>query len=421
MKPALTLLTALETGTMKPRRIVFTLALLAAAIVARAETAALPLLKLPGMNGDPELIDYAGLPVLKGQLAVVNHAALGPHARTPDKVDVLDLRLNLHSYLAFHGGKFWCSWSDGPKVEDEPTQEIKFATSADGLTWSAAKSVTGTPAAPYAYIARGLWERDGELLALGAHYKGKGAFGEDKELQLRAFVWDAGTGQWKFKGKLYDDAINNFAPQPLPSGEWITTRRDSRFNVTMMIGGRKSLDDWRVFPVVKIDEVKKFRHDEPIVWDLPDGSLQALFRDNGGSKRLFHSTSADGGQTWTVPAMTNFPNASSKLYAMKTSRGFHVLVLNANPNVGRRELHLAVSEDGKSFSRLARLDVPTPPPVAQDVSRISQKFRAGIASLQYPHVIEHDGHLFIALSRLKTQIEVFRVTLDDVAALLNIR
>jgi hypothetical protein len=106
---------------------------------------------------------------------------------------------------------------------------------------------------------------------------------------------------------------------------------------------------------------------------------------------------------------------------MKTSRGFHVLVLNANPTVARRELHLAVSEDGKTFSRLARLDVPTPPPVAAEVSRISQKFRAGIASLQYPHVIEHDGHLFIALSRLKTQIEVFRVPLDDVAALLNVR
>lgn len=379
----------------------------------------LPILNLAGSGTDPEAIDYDTLPRLKGMHAVVNRAALGPHARTPNQIDVLDLRLNLHSYLAFHSGKFWCSWSDGPKVEDEPTQEIKIATSVDGLIWSAAKSVTGTPAAPYAYIARGLWLREGELLVLGAHYKGKGAFGADKELQLRAFAWDADSGKWQSRGKLYDDAINNFAPQPLPSGEWITTRRDSRFNVTMMIGGRKALDDWRVFPVVKTDEVKKFRPDEPIVWDLPDGSLQALFRDNAGSSRLFHSASTDQGRTWAVPALTNFPNASSKLYAMKSSRGFHVLVLNANPKVGRRELYLAVSEDGKTFTRLARLDVPTPPPVAADVLRINHKFRAGIASLQYPHVIEHDGHLFIALSRLKTQIEVFRVPLEDVAALLK--
>ncbi len=39
--------------------------------------------------------------------------------------------------------------------------------------------------------------------------------------------------------------------------------------------------------------------------------------------------------------------------------------------------------------------------------------------LQYPHVIERDGKLLIALSRLKTQIEVFSMSLDDVAALLK--
>ncbi len=377
------------------------------------------ILDLPGSGTHPAAIDYANLPRLNGTAAVVNHAAPGPYARTPDKIDVLDLRLNLHNYLAHHDGKFWCIWSDGPKVEDEPTQEIKYATSKDGVTWSAAKSVTGTPAAPYAFIARGLWVRDGELLALGAHYKGKGAFGADKELQLQAFVWNEKNGQWKFRGKLYDDAINNFAPQPLPSGDWIVTRRDSRFNVTMMIGGRRALDDWQIFPVVQIGELKGFRPDEPIIWMQPDHTLQALFRDNGGSSRLFHSTSTDQGRTWAVPALTNFPNATSKIFSLQTSRGFRVLVLNANPKVSRRELHLAVSEDGKTFTRLALLEVPTPPPVPESVSRIQHKFRAGISTLQYPHVIEHDGRLLIALSRLKTQIEVFSVSLDDVAALLK--
>jgi len=402
---------------MKP---ILTLLLLSFTIRASSFAAQpVPILDLPGTGTDPAAIDYEALPRLKGTLAIVNHAALGPHARTPDMIDVVDLRLNLHNYLAYHDGKFWCIWSDGPKVEDEPTQEIKYATSKDGLIWSVAKSVTGTPAAPYAFIARGLWVRDGELLALGAHYKGKGAFGADKELQLQAFVWDPATDQWKFKGKLYDDAINNFAPQPLASGEWIVTRRDSRFNVTMMIGGRKALDDWQVYPVVQIGEIKGFRPDEPIIWTLPDQTLQALFRDNGGSSRLFHSTSSDQGRTWSGPALSNFPNATSKLFSLETSRGYRVLLLNANPKVARRELYLALSEDGKTFTRLARLDVPTPPPVSEAVLRINQKFRAGIASLQYPHAIEHDGHLLIALSRLKTQTEVFRVPLDDVSALLK--
>ena len=380
----------------------------------------LPVLRLPVAGTDAGAIDYLGLPVLKGRHAVVNQVVRGPHSATPDKVDMHDLRLNLHNYLIHHDGRYWCIWSDGPKVEDWPTQEIKYATSADGFIWSEAGSVTGTPQAPFAFIARGLWVRDGELLALGAHYRDKGAFGpqETKQLELVAYRYESSSESWKFYGRLYDNAINNFPPQKLSSGDWILTRRDSRFNVSVLIGGRKSIDDWQAFPVVGIGEVKGFRPDEPIFWPLPDNTLFALFRDNGGSQRLFHSVSRDHGRTWDRPVLTNFPNSSSKLFSMQTSRGYRVLVLNANPAIGRRELHLSVSTDGKTFTRLARLDVPSPPSIPDDVSRITKKFDAGIASLQYPHVIEHDGRLLIALSRGKVQTEVFHVELDEIDALL---
>ncbi len=385
------------------------------------KNAPVAILNLPGFGTDSQAISYAKLPTLSGKLAVINAASLGPHARTPDKVDMHDLRLNLHNYLAYFDGKFWCIWSDGPKVEDWPTQEIKYATSQDGLTWSPAKSVTGTPPKPYAFIARGLWLRDGQLLALAAHYREKGAFGaqETKQLELVAYRYEAESKSWKSEGRVYDNAINNFPPQKLPSGDWILTRRDSRFNVSVLIGGRKALDDWQVFPVVKIGEVKGFRPDEPIFWPLPDNSLYALFRDNGGSQRLFHSVSRDQGHTWDTPAISNFPNSSSKLFSMQTSRGYRVLVLNANPAIGRRELHLAVSKDGKTFTRLARLEIPSPPAIPKDVSRITKKFSAGIASLQYPHVIEHNERLLIAFSRGKVQTEVFHVSLDDIDALLK--
>ncbi len=381
----------------------------------------LPILDLPGSGTDPAAIRYAGLPKLSGKLAVINPVSLGPHARTPDKIDIEDLRLNLHNYLMHHEGKFWCIWSDGPKIEDWPTQEIKYSTSRDGLTWGPARSVTGTPEKPFAFIARGLWLRNGELLALGANYRGKGAFGPqtEKQLKLQAYNYNPAGESWRFKGTLYENAINNFPPQKLPSGDWILTRRDSRFNVSVLIGGRKSLSDWQTFPVVQTGEVPGFRPDEPIFWSLPDGTLFALFRDNGGSQRLFHSLSRDQGRSWETPKLTNFPNASSKLFSLKTSRGYRVIVLNANPKVGRRELYLAVSRDGKTFIRLARLDIPSPPRIPQKLARIARKLRSGIASLQYPHVTEQSGHLLIAFSRGKVQTEVFHVSLDDVDALLS--
>ncbi|WP_153558011.1 hypothetical protein [Roseimaritima sediminicola] len=42
-----------------------------------------------------------------------------------------------------------------------------------------------------------------------------------------------------------------------------------------------------------------------------------------------------------------------------------------------------------------------------------------IGSLQYPHMIEHDEHLWIALSRCKLQTEMFRVSLDALDEVLE--
>jgi len=67
---------------------------------------------------------------------------------------------------------------------------------------------------------------------------------------------------------------------------------------------------------------------------------------------------------------------------------------------------------------MARLDVPEPA-APKGFESIWKKFRKGIASLQYPQMIEHDGYLWIALSRCKLQTEIFRVSLDDVDELLK--
>jgi hypothetical protein len=347
------------------------------------------LLDLPGSGTDASNIDYTKLPQLRPA-----HGVVCP----PDPT----LKFQLHSYLVRHGGRFWCMWSQGPPVEDEPTQQVRYATSDDGLKWGEPKPLSGPLEEGYGYIARGFWVRDGELLALAAHFKGKGAFGVNKDLQLRAFAWDPKAGAWKSRGLVFADAINNFAPQKLSTGEWMMTRRDARFNVYMLTGGVKALDDWRVAPVARfIGRTDKFRPDEPIWWPLAGKNLVAVFRDNGGSSRLFRAFSTDEGKTWSPPVQTNFPNSSSKVFSLATSGGYRVLVSNANPAVGRRQLHLSVSEDGLVFGRVALLAIPSARP----------------STLQYPHAIEHDGHLFIAFSRNKATIEVIKLPLGDIAAL----
>src|SRR4051812_4070498 len=82
-----------------------------------------PALKLSGAGDDSEKIDYAALPVLKGE-----HAVVCPYDE--------QWKFQLHNYLLYHDGKFWCMWSHGPEVEDMPTQHVRYATSDNGLQWS---------------------------------------------------------------------------------------------------------------------------------------------------------------------------------------------------------------------------------------------------------------------------------------------
>ncbi len=335
---------------------------------------------------DPAAIDWRSLPQLDADHAVITQG-------TPQ------WRFRLHSYLAFHAGKYWAIWSHGPRVEDHPTQHVRYATSPDGLAWSEAKIVTGpSEREGFRYIARGLWVRDGELIALASHdeaYRNGQVHFFGPSLELRAWRWNASSETWEDAGVVFDNAINNFPPKQLASGEWMMSRRSHDRNVSMLVGGVKSLADWRVVPISDYATPDGGRLEEPYWWQLEGGALVGVFRDNSGSKRLLRSFSADEGRTWTAPVRTDFPDATSKFNAVQTSRGYLAMVSNPNP-AGRNPLCLSVSEDGLVFIGMGVLPVP------------------GDGTFQYPQVIEHDGALLVIFSRNKTAIEVVKVSLDEV-------
>jgi hypothetical protein len=95
---------------------------------------------------------------------------------------------------------------------------------------------------------------------------------------------------------------------------------------------------------------------------------------------------------------TNFPDVRSKFFALKTSRGYYALVSNSNP-ARRGPLTLAISRDGLVYTHLFYL--------------------VGGRHIDYPHVIEHDGHLFISFSGAKQTVEVLRVSLDAIDKLID--
>jgi len=354
---------------------------------------------------DSQGIDFDKLPRVASQHAVVSNV------RAPGsslmELDHQHGGVNQHNYLAYHQGKFWAMWSDGPGIEDRAGQRVKFATSADGLTWSTPKYLSATPRgsgpdSPYynqrsrqgfRYIARGFWQRDGELLALAALDEAADFFG--KSLELHAFRLGA-DGAWKEAGMVFQDAINNFPPRQLPSGDWMMSQRKHDYKKTgvhFLVGGVQSLDQWESFPVLGSNSALKA--EEPEWWVLPDGALMAMFRDNNRGGFLYRAFSTDQGRTWSSPTKSNFPDATSKFCGLRLSDGRYVLVSNPRPTK-RDPLTLSISKDGMVFDTMIYL--------------------VGGRWIDYPHVIEQDGHLFIAFAGGKQSVEVLKVKLSDLDA-----
>ncbi len=307
-------------------------------------------------------------------------------------------RVNQHNYLVFYRNRYWVMWSDGPGIpvtgahrnvvpkHDQADQRVFFATSKNGVKWSRPQELTIPPDPGFGWIARGFWLRDGKLLALASRYHAPGFSGEG--LQLHAFELAEESDNWRYYGLVYDNALNNFPPQKIPTGEWMMSRRDQHRNVHFLVGGTASYQTWGSFYLARYDKKSEFIAEEPCWWVLPDQRLLALFRDNKESGFLYRAFSDDNGRTWSAPRKTNFPDASSKFYGMRLRDGRYVLVSNPNPEK-RDPLTISFSNDGITFHNMIYL--------------------IGGRHVDYPHLIAHKRQLLIAFAGAKQTVEVLKI------------
>ncbi len=364
-----------------------------------------------GLSGLPEKYDWAKLKRVRHERGVI----------FPGKPPTSGY--NMHGYLAFFNGRYWAMWSCGKEFEDVSGQYVRYAISENGLEWSpSAILIPPDPTGEMRYFARGLWIRDGELLALasrdeawsivdGVRKKGR-LFGPS--LQLIAYRWNASTSAWEYKGVVLDDTINNYPPKQLPSGEWMTTRRDQNSKIFLAIGAVAGFDQWRIYPMPVAEDGLDI--DEPHWWALPDGTIAAHFRPIAqsyhvyGNYRLYRAFSYDGGRTWTRPVRTNFPDARAKSNGLALSTGQYILAGNTRAGIDPRiPLTLATSRDGVVFTNLCIL-------LDEDTSaRYPNPTKH--AGYQYPHVTEVNGSVFILYSKNQEDIEVLKIPLAEIERL----
>jgi predicted neuraminidase len=176
------------------------------------------------------------------------------------------------------------------------------------------------------------------------------------------------------------------------------TRRDHKGDIYLLFGGEEAFDRWESVPLQERHGAE-LSGEEPYWWILPDGSLSALFRDNNRSGFLYRAFSTGSGRTWSRPVRTNFPDARSKFFGLQLEDGRFVLVSNANPNK-RDPLTIAVGDDGMVFTKMGRL--------------------VGGRHVDYPHAIEHDGHLYVAFASAKQTVEILEIRIADLDRIDNL-
>lgn len=312
---------------------------------------------------------------------------------------------NLHSYLQHFDGRFWAMWSSAKVGEEDPDQHVVFATSKDGRTWSAPRTLASDPDGPEGpkrWIARGLFVEGGRLHALAALVESAdyGKRGKDtvwKNLRLMRFSWTGSA--WTEAGVFAEDCMNNFPPGRV-AGEWMMPCRDSRMDLKVL---HQQAGAWRSTPIYS--EPPFHRMDEPTLYTAADGSLQMIIRDGTKSGRLLRAVSADQGRTWSRPVVTNYPDATSKNFLLRLKDGRYVLINNPDPK-RRDPLAISLSQDGWAFSH--------PLSIRQDAPPRRYEGRAkGSGSFQYPHAIEYAGRLWVIYSTNKEDIEISEFPLDD--------
>ena len=315
---------------------------------------------------------------------------------------------NMHPSIAYYEGRWWAMWSCGIWGEDMPGQKVMMSTSSDGVRWTSAEALA-VPDKDCMLTPTGFWVRGGELLAMAIHRKGKPVVDGKRQqpkppLDHTVRIFRRGVqGGWTRIANL-PDTFNDKPIERMSWGEWAMIRSTSTGSRFFSAGGNTAPDDWKHFPIPAAAD--GHRMSEAHLFEMKDGGLTALFRDNSRSNWIYRAFSDDRGRTWTAPVATDFPDQTAKFSVLHLSTGLYILVSNPRKGEERFPLCMSVYKDGIVFDRTYVIASEKAPPRFPNFTK-----RHGA---QYPQVAEAGGVVMIIYSVNQESIEVARMDVKDI-------
>jgi hypothetical protein len=251
------------------------------------------------LSGDPlQLADPLKLPVARSVTRTIYRAASG------------EWQFNLHSFIAYHEGRYWAIWSTGRVDEDSSSQYLCYSTSRDGLIWTDPSPLAPDPDGEdgdWRWMASGIYVDEGRLFVLGTLNRGFGPSDDIwRETRLVRFEWRKGT--WEEDAVIAENCAAYFPPLRVAGRDFLIWR-DSRAHFFTALAPAGT-SDWSVTRLP--GPLPLYRMSETSVFEDPDGVLHLIIRDQGYTRHLYRSLSYDAGATWTNPVKTNYPDGTSK-------------------------------------------------------------------------------------------------------------
>jgi len=345
---------------------------------------------VPGLP-DVDKINWLALPTFRGQNTVVFNGVPGDSGHMH------------HPSICFFDGRYFAAWNDGYDLENRPGQRVRFATSQDGLAWSAPRDVTGRNA-NRSFTNGGFWVRDNELYVLASLRDARDVPSPGEAPLLLGFKWDPQAQRFGERTVMAQDYFAQNVPQRTPDGDWLMLGKsghDSWAAMKSAKGGVRGIDDWTIRNLPTGSAIE-----EPEWYTLPNGHLVAHFRTRP-IHRLMRSYSADNGVTWTQPVVTTFPEASARHHALRLSNGLFALLVNPNTSGQRLPFSIALSKDGLVYDRIANVRTDEP-------RTYNTKEKPGF---NYMRGCEHDGKLFTIFSMNQQSIGATIIPISEFAAL----